>query len=142
MQLHRALEIFALHVLEQPDFDDPGVIDQNIERAEVVDDIADCLFDLRAIEQVTWDDRNIAAGFDEFIVRALQFSFVAREQDDARPVRAKLARQDQAQAPREPPVTRTTLPAKENCGSRIRAMPHPPRAAAAKARGRERFLFI
>ena len=41
MELHRFLKIVAAHVLERADFDDAGVIDQNIKGAEVIDDRLD-----------------------------------------------------------------------------------------------------
>jgi hypothetical protein len=98
MQLHRALEVFALHVLERADFDDAGVVDENVDGSEMRQNRSDSFFDLRAIEQVAWDDGDVAAGRGEFIVRATEFLDIAREQRDTTAVRTDLTRQHQTEA--------------------------------------------
>ena len=50
MQLHGAIEIFAVHVIERTDFDDAGVVDQDVDFAEAIDSCPDSGVNLRAIE--------------------------------------------------------------------------------------------
>ena len=58
MDLHRALKIGALHVLERSDFDDASVVDEHVEPAEMGDDMANSFFYLAAILQITWENPN------------------------------------------------------------------------------------
>jgi hypothetical protein len=100
MELHGAFKIFALHVLERTDFDDAGVVDQDVDRAEMADDVPDGCLDLLAVEQIAGNDRNIAASVDELVMRALKFIKITGEQGNAPAFRADLPRQHQSEAAR------------------------------------------
>ena len=52
MQIHRALEILAMHVIERANFDDACVVDDDIEAAEIIDDLLNGGVNLRAIQQI------------------------------------------------------------------------------------------
>src|SRR5262245_61757881 len=50
MQLHGALVVFAGHMIERTDLDDAGVVDQDVNSFEVIDDFPDNRVNLSAIE--------------------------------------------------------------------------------------------
>ena len=52
MEVHRALEICALHVFERADLNDARIIDQDVEAAEMLDYLVDGGPGLRAVEQI------------------------------------------------------------------------------------------
>ena len=49
-KIDRALEIFALHVGQRPDFDHARIVDQHIDGAETINDFFNRRLDLRTIE--------------------------------------------------------------------------------------------
>src|ERR1700686_478503 len=100
MQVHGALEIFALHVLERADFDDARVVDHHVETAEVIDDSLHGVVDLRGIEQIARDGDYFSVATDQLFTRPRQFVLIAGEQSDARAFRAKLAREHQTETAR------------------------------------------
>ena len=61
MKRHRFFEIGAPHVRERADFNDAGIVDHNIEAAEMIDDFFHRLLDLRRLEQIAFDRQCITA---------------------------------------------------------------------------------
>ena len=57
----RFFEIGRLHVRERADFNDAGIVDHNIEGAEVIDDFFNCLLDLRGLKQIAFDRQRVSA---------------------------------------------------------------------------------
>ena len=100
MKIHSPLEILALHMLERTDLDDAGVIDYDVEAAEMGHDLLDSRLDLRAFEQVAGDGEDFATSLDELGPSPRQLVRIACEQGDPCALRAKLAREDQSQAAR------------------------------------------
>ena len=52
MEPHGPLEVVRRHVLERTDFDDPCVVNQNINFAEAIDDLTNSGLNLVAIPQI------------------------------------------------------------------------------------------
>ncbi len=100
MQIHRALEILALHVLERADLNNAGVVDHDVEAAEMLDDLLDrapiCSRSSKSHEIV----RTSPPCRHELVARPRQLVGIASEQRDPRALRAKLAREDQAKSSR------------------------------------------
>jgi len=57
----RFFEIGGLHMQERADFNDAGIVDHNIEAAEMIDDFLHRLLDLRRLEQIAFDRQCITA---------------------------------------------------------------------------------
>jgi len=100
MQLHRTLKVCALHVLERAHFDDPGIIDQDIDAAEMPKGRSHRFLDLLTIEQIARDRRHIAAVPLELVRCATEFIHIARKQCHATALPADLPRQDESQTAR------------------------------------------
>jgi hypothetical protein len=67
-------------VFEWSDFDDPGIVDQDVDPAEVLDGLADCRFNLCAIQQVTLNANCLAAALREVLVGLREFIWVASDE--------------------------------------------------------------
>jgi hypothetical protein len=52
-------------VIERTDFDDAGVVDQNVNPVEMIDDFPDSGLNLIAIEQIAFDGENFSAARSE-----------------------------------------------------------------------------
>jgi hypothetical protein len=100
MQVHRALEILALQVLEGADFNNARIVDHDVKATEMIDDLLNGGVDLRAIKQIARDREHFAAALHKLFARVRQFIGIAREQRDTCAFRAKLAREDQSKSPR------------------------------------------
>ena len=139
MELHRFLKIVAAHVLERADFDDAGVIDQNIKahRSDRRPSRSRLTTGPRS-SRSQGTARASPPSSRSFFAGARQFVFVPRE-------RARRARPPSPSwramarpSPREPPVMRTTLPANEKSLRTEReiaqvAKPSPPRVRNGRA---------
>src|SRR5215469_3686108 len=60
MQSHRTFIIVAGHMIERTDFDDAGVVDQDVNPVEMIDDIPDSSLNLIAIEQIAFNGQNFS----------------------------------------------------------------------------------
>ena len=98
MQIHRALEIFALHVLERADFNNTRVVNHDVKATEMICDILDGCVDLLALEQITGDREDFAAALQKIFASSRQFVRIASEKRDTRAFRAKLAREDESKS--------------------------------------------
>ena len=79
MQSHRAVVIFAGHVIERTDFDDSGVVDQNVNPVEMIDDFPDSDSNLIAIvSRSRFDGENFSAARSEIGFRARESSSGSR----------------------------------------------------------------
>jgi hypothetical protein len=76
MQSHRAVVIFAAHVIERTDFDDAGVVDQDVNPVEMIDDFTDSSLNLIAIEQIAFDGESFSAARSEISFRAREFFWI------------------------------------------------------------------
>jgi hypothetical protein len=87
-------------VIERTDFDDAGVVDQNVNPAEVIDDLPDSSANLIAIEQVAFDGENFSATCGEIGFRAGEFFRIACEEGNLSALAANMSRQDETKSPR------------------------------------------
>src|SRR5678815_1876674 len=100
MQFHRAVVIFAGHVIERTDFDDSGVVDQNVNPAEVIDDFPDSGLNLIAIEQIAFHTENFCAARGEIGFRAREFFWITREESNLSALVANVSRQHEPESTR------------------------------------------
>ena len=98
MQLHGALEIFAHHVLERADLDNAGVVDQDVDLAEPIDDLANGRFNLSTIEQVALNRKRFTAPLGEIGFGAREFIGIARDENNFPALIANLPGDGQAEA--------------------------------------------
>jgi hypothetical protein len=100
MQSHRAVVIFAAHVIERTDFDDASVVDQNVDPVEMFDGFPDCSLNLIAIEQIALDSENLSATRSEIGFRAREFFWITCEQSNLSAFVANVSRQHEAESTR------------------------------------------
>jgi hypothetical protein len=79
-------------VIERTDFDDAGVVNQDVNPIEIIDDCTDSSLDLIAIEQIAFDGENFSPARSEFGFRACEFFWITREQSNFPPLVAKVSR--------------------------------------------------
>ena len=100
MQFHRAVVIFAGHVIERTDFDDAGVVDQDVNPVEMIDDFPDSGLNLIAIEQIAFDRENFSAASREIGFRAREFFWITREEGNVSALVANVSRQHEPKSTR------------------------------------------
>jgi len=61
MQSHGAVEILRSQMLKRTDFDDAGVVDQDIDLAKAIDYLPNSRLNLSGIEQVALNREDFAA---------------------------------------------------------------------------------
>src|SRR5438034_10725613 len=100
MQFHRAVVIFAGHVLERTDFDDASVVDQDVNSVEMIDDFPDSGLNLIAIEQIAFDRENFSAASSEIGFRAREFFWITREESNVSALVTNASRQHEPKSTR------------------------------------------
>src|SRR5215470_15816343 len=100
MQLHGAFEILPRHVLKRTDFDNAGVVDQNVDLAKAIDDLTNSGSNLCGVEQITFNGQNRAAARSEIALCARQFFGVARNERDVPTFRADMSRKHEPKSAR------------------------------------------
>jgi hypothetical protein len=80
MQSHREVIIFAAHVIERTNFDNAGVVDQDVNPFEMIDDFPDSGLNLIPIEQIAFDGENSSAARSEIGFRARKFFRITGEE--------------------------------------------------------------
>jgi hypothetical protein len=100
MQSHRAVVIFAGHVIERTDFDDAGVVDQDVNLVEAIDDFSNSSLNLIAIKQIAFDSKNFSAARTEIGFRAREFFWITREQSNVSALVANVSRQHEPESTR------------------------------------------
>src|SRR5215468_946076 len=100
MQPHRTVVIFARHMIERGDFDDAGVIDQDVDPVEIIDDFPNSRLNLIAIEQIAFDGENFSAAPNEIDFGASEFFWIAREQSNLSALVANVSRQHKPKSAR------------------------------------------
>src|SRR4249919_339977 len=100
MQSHRAFVIFAAHVFERTDFDDAGVVDQDVDPVEMIDDFPDSSLNLIAIEQIAFDGENFSGARSEIDLRTCEFFWITREQSNLSALVANVPRQHETESTR------------------------------------------
>src|SRR4030095_3063483 len=93
MQSHRAVIIFAGHVIERTDFNDAGVVDQDVNAVEMIDDFPDSGLNLIAIKQIAFDGENFSAASSQIGFGARKFFSITRENSNLSALVANVSRQ-------------------------------------------------
>jgi hypothetical protein len=78
-------------VIERTDFDDAGVVDQNVDLSESIDNCPDGGLNLCAIEQIAFDNQNFATAPNQIGSRTREFFTVARNESNAPAFRANVS---------------------------------------------------
>ena len=100
MQSHRTGVIFTGHVIERTDFDDAGVVDQDVNPVEAIDDFPNSCLNLIAIEQIAFDGKKFAAACSQIGSCAGEFFWIARKENNASALIANVSRQHKAKSAR------------------------------------------
>jgi len=87
-------------VIERTDFDDAGVIDQDVNPVEMIDDFPDSGLNLIAIEQVAFDSENFSATRSEIGFRAREFFWITRDESNVSGLVANVSRQHETESTR------------------------------------------
>src|SRR4029434_2669787 len=100
MQSHGAVVIFAGHVIERTDFNDAGVIDQDVNPAQAIDDFPDSGLNLIPIEQTAFRGDNFSAPRSTLGFGAGEFFCITREESNIPPLVANMSRQHKPKSTR------------------------------------------
>jgi hypothetical protein len=100
MQSHRTVIILACHVIERADFDDAGVVDQDVNPLEMIDDFSDSSLNLIAIEQIAVDGENCSAARSDIGLGAGEFFCITREESNIATLLANVSRQHEPESTR------------------------------------------
>jgi len=87
-------------MLERTDFDDPGVVNQDVDLSEALKGLLDSGLNLGAVEQIALNRKHLAAAGSEFGFRVRKLFRIARENRNATALFAALARNLQAESAR------------------------------------------
>jgi len=87
-------------MIERADFDDPGVVDQNVDPVEMIDHFSDCSLNLIAIEQITLDGENFSAAHSDVGFSACEFFWITREESNLSAFIANVSRQHETESAR------------------------------------------
>jgi hypothetical protein len=87
-------------VIERTDFDDAGVVDQDVDPVEVIDDFPHSGLNLIAIEQIALDRQNVSAARSEIGFRAREFIRITGEQSNVSALVANVSRQHEPESTR------------------------------------------
>jgi hypothetical protein len=87
-------------VIERTDFDDAGVIYQDVNPFEMIDDFPDSSLNLIAIEQIAFDRKNVSAASGEIGFCACKFLWITREESNISAFLANVSRQHEPKSAR------------------------------------------
>jgi hypothetical protein len=87
-------------VIERTDFDDAGVVDQNVNSVEMIDDFPNGDLNLIAIEQIAFDRENFSAATSEIGFCARKFLWIARDESNVSALVANVSRQHEPKSAR------------------------------------------
>jgi hypothetical protein len=87
-------------VIKWADFDDAGVVDQDVNPGEMIDNLPNSGLNLMAIEQIAFDRENSSAACCEIGFCASEFLWIAREESNLSAFVANVSRQHQTKSAR------------------------------------------
>jgi hypothetical protein len=87
-------------VIQRTDFDDAGVVDQDVDPVEVIDDFPNSDLNLIAIKQIALDRQNVSAVRSEIGFRAREFIRITGEQSNVSALVANVSRQHEPESTR------------------------------------------
>src|SRR2546421_387237 len=82
MKAHRAIEILELHVRKRSDFDDAGIVNQDVDLTETLNRLLDGGLNLRGLEQIALNRKDFGSGAIQLRFRAGEFFGIARDESD------------------------------------------------------------
>jgi hypothetical protein len=85
-------------VIQRADFDDAGVVDQDVNSVEMIDDFPDSGLNLIAIKQIAFDGENFSAARSEIGFGAGEFFGITREESNTSALVANVSREHQAKS--------------------------------------------
>src|SRR5215813_3229746 len=102
MELQRTFEIVARHVIKWADLNNAGVINQDVDLAEPIDNLVNGRANLLTIEQIAWNRQHLtaAAASYEILFRSCQLTGIARDQGNAATLSANVSRQYESEPTR------------------------------------------
>ena len=98
MDVHRLFEVGGVHVLERPDLNHAGVVDENVEPAAVGDHLLDNASSFAALGEIADQDGDADATRFEIFARRIEFGGVTRRQSHVRAEAPEFTRDGEAQA--------------------------------------------
>jgi hypothetical protein len=87
-------------MIERTDFDNAGVVDQDVNPVEMIDDFADSNLNLIAIEQIAFNGQNLSAARSDIGLGAREFFWITREESNLAALLANMSRQDKTKSTR------------------------------------------
>jgi hypothetical protein len=87
-------------VIKRTDFDDAGVIDQDVNPVEMIDHFPDSCLNLVAIEQIAFDGENFSAARSEIGFCSREFFRITREESNVSALVANVPRQHEPKSTR------------------------------------------
>src|SRR5438094_4838747 len=100
MQSHGAVEIIPRHMLKWTDFDNAGVVDQDVDLAKTIDDLPNSRLNLPGIQQVALHGQHCIAAPGKISFCAPEFIGVARNERDLPACSANLSRKHEPKSTR------------------------------------------
>src|SRR5713101_1364510 len=100
MQSHGALEILMRHMLKRTDFDNAGVVDQDVDLAKAIDDLPNSRLNLPGIQQVALHGQRRTAARSKIGLCARELIRVARNKCNVAVSRANLSRKHEPKSAR------------------------------------------
>jgi hypothetical protein len=100
MQAHGAIEILELHMLDWADFDNAGVVDQDVDLAEALKRLLDSGLDLRGLEQIALNREDFSRETIQVRFRSRELFSIARKESDFSSARTNLTRDFQPEPAR------------------------------------------
>src|SRR5258707_10711705 len=87
-------------MIERTDFDDAGVVDQDVNPLEMIDDFPDCSLNLIAIEQIAFDGENFSTARSDLGFGPREFFWITREQSNLSALVANVSCQHETKSSR------------------------------------------
>src|SRR6266513_574485 len=100
MQSHGALEIFPRHMLKGANFDNAGVVYQDVYLAKAIDDFSNSRLNLSGIEKIAFNRENFATARNKISLCTCQLIGIARNESNVASARANMSREHQSESAR------------------------------------------
>jgi len=87
-------------MIERTDFNDTGIVDQDVNPVEMIDDSPNSGVNLIPIEKIALDGENFSAARSEIGFRAREFLWITGEQSNLSALFTNVPRQDETESTR------------------------------------------
>src|SRR5438093_11407569 len=92
MQAHGAIEILRRQMLKGTDFDDSGVVNQDVDLAKTIDDSPNSHLNLSGVEQIAFKCEDAATAWRKISLCTSQFLRIATNENNVSSVLTNIAR--------------------------------------------------